>query len=168
MLRAQQGISFKNIHLPDQDPVGSLTGKYDYKNVGNDQCLSHLSSRFEWEMLHTMKQMYANSKNESDFIMNYDKVYNIIKQTYNGSLKITENYKISDWQIVKKAYYFQKGFGIDLDKYENISKEDLINLQNADGGLISYVIEKHTKNIKLETFTYSIKDEQIKVFKKTY
>ena len=85
-----------------------------------------------------MKQMCANSE-ESGYIMDYDEAYNIIKQTYSGCVKITEDCKISDWQAAKKAYHFQKGFGIDLDKYENITKEDLVNFQNAKGGLISYV-----------------------------
>ena len=115
-----------------------MIGKYDYKNVGNGQRSNHLPSRFEQEMLHTMKQMCANSE-ESGYIMDYDEAYNIIKQTYSGCVKITEDCKISDWQAAKKAYHFQKGFGIDLDKYENITKEDLVNFQNAKGGLISYV-----------------------------
>ena len=54
-------------------------------------------------------------------------------------MQITEDCKITDWQGAKKAYHFQKGFGIDLGKYENISKEDLVTLQNTEGGLIPYV-----------------------------
>jgi hypothetical protein len=45
--------------LPHQDPFGWLSGKYDSKNAGNGQCLSHPPSRFERETLHTMKQMCA-------------------------------------------------------------------------------------------------------------
>jgi len=71
--------------------------------------------------------------------MSYDEAYNLIKETYPDFMQITENYRFSDWQGAKKAYYGQKGFGIDLDKYENISKEDLLTLQNTDGGLIPYV-----------------------------
>ena len=54
-------------------------------------------------------------------------------------MQITKDCKISDWQGAKKVYHFQKGFGIDLDNYENIGKEDLVTLQNTDGGLIPYV-----------------------------
>jgi hypothetical protein len=31
---------------------------------------------------------------------------------------------------------WNKDFGIDLGKYENISKENLVTLQNTDNGLI--------------------------------
>lgn len=79
--------------------------------------------------------------------MSYDEASNLIKETYSGSMQITEDCKITDWQSAKKAYHFQKGFGVDLDKYENMSKEDLVTLQNTeqnteqntDGGLIPYV-----------------------------
>lgn len=131
--------AFQANPLPHQDPFGWLNGKYDSKNAGNGQCLSHPPSRFERETLHTMKQMCAASADENGFVMNYDEAYNLIKETYGGSIQITEDCKITDWQGAKKAYHFQKGFGIDLDKYQNISKEDLVTLQNTDGGLIPYV-----------------------------
>ena len=38
---------------------------------------------------------------------------------------IDDQLKVSDWQIAKKAYHGQKGFGLDLDKYDNITKDDL-------------------------------------------
>ena len=83
--------------------------------------------------------MCAASADEDSFVMNYNEAYNLIKKTYVGSMQITEDCKITDWQGAKKAYHFQKGFGIDLGKYQNISKEDLVSLQNTDGGLIPYV-----------------------------
>lgn len=86
-----------------------------------------------------MKQMCAASADENGFVISYDEAYNLIKETYSGSMQVTEDCKITDWQGAKKAYHGQKGFGLDIDKYENISKEDLINLQNTKGGLIPYV-----------------------------
>ncbi len=91
--------------------------------------------------------------------MNYDEAYDLIKETYGGSMQITEDCKITDWQGAKKAYHFQKGFGIDLDKYQNISKEDLVTLQNTDGGLIPYV-QKGGKLPPVEL----IKDCQQKIY----
>lgn len=86
------------------------------------QCPSNLPSRFERERLHRMKQMCAASADENVFVISYDEAYNLIKETYVGSMEVTENCKITDWQVAKKAYHSQKGFGIDLGKYENISK----------------------------------------------
>ena len=125
--------------LPHMDPIGWASGKYDSRNAGNSKCLANPPSRFERETLHKMKQMCAASADENGFVIDYDEAYNLIKETYSGSMQITEDYKVSDWQSAKKAYHIQKGFGIDIDKYDNISKEDLINLQNTEGGLIPYV-----------------------------
>lgn len=151
--------AFQATPLPHQDPFGWLSGKYDSRNAGNPQCQSNPPSRFERETLHTMKQMCAASADENGFVMNYDEAYNLIKETYGGSMQITEDCKITDWQGAKKAYHFQKGFGIDLGKYQNISKEDLVNLQNTDGGLIPYV-QKGGKLPSIEL----IKDCQQKIY----
>lgn len=145
--------------LPHQDPFGWWSGKYDSKNAGNGQCLSHLPSRFERETLHRMKQICADSADENGFVMNYDEAYNLIRETYGGSMKITEDCKITDWQCLKKSYHFQKGFGIDLGKYQNINKEDLVTLQNTEGGLIPYV----QKGGKLPPIEF-IKDSQQKIY----
>ena len=99
-----------------------------------------------------MKQMCAASADENGFVMDYDQAYNLIKETYPGFMQITEDFRFSDWQGAKKAYHGQKGFGIDLDKYENISKEDLLTLQNTEGGMIPYV----QKGGKLPPITYRI------------
>lgn len=78
--------AFQANPLPHQDPFGWLSGKYDSKNAGNGQCLSHPPSRFERETLHTMKQMCAASADENGFVMNYDEAYNLVKETYSGSM----------------------------------------------------------------------------------
>ena len=88
--------------LQHQDPFGWLSGKYDSKNAGNGQCLSHPPSRFERETLHTMKQMCAASADDNGFVMSYDEAYNLIEETYGGSMQITEDCKITDWQGAKK------------------------------------------------------------------
>ena len=72
MFSLQQGNSFQNVPLPHQDPFGWLSGKYDSRNVGNGQCLSHPASRFERETLHMAKQMCHASANENGFVMSYD------------------------------------------------------------------------------------------------
>ena len=43
------------------------------------------------------------------------------------------------YRIYEKVNHFPKGVGINLDKYPNISKENLATLQNIDGGLVPYV-----------------------------
>ncbi len=157
-LQQQQGNSFQSVPMPHMDPMGWLSGKYDSRNAGNGQCLSHPPSRFERETLHKMKQMCHASGDENGFVMSYEDAYNLIKETYPDFMQITENYRFSDWQGAKKAYHGQKGFGIDLDKYENISKEDLLTLRNTDGGLIPYV----QKGGKLPPIEF-IKDFQQKI-----
>lgn len=86
-----------------------------------------------------MNEVCLASADENGFVMDYDQAYNLIAETYPGFLEVTENLRVSDWQGAKKAYHGQKGFKMDLDKYPNISKEDLATLQNTDGGLIVYV-----------------------------
>ena len=139
MFTLQQGDSFVTTPLPHQDPIGWLNGKYDYKNIGNNQCLSHPPSRFERDTLHTMRQMCSASEDENGFVMSYDEAYNLVKETYVGSKQITKKCKITDWQSCKKSYHFQKGLGINLDKYPDITKDDLVRLQKTEGGLIAYV-----------------------------
>lgn len=78
--------AFQANPLPHQDPFGWFSGKYNSKNAGNGQCLSHTPSRFERETLDTMKQMCMASVDKNDLVMNYDEAYNLIKQTYGGSM----------------------------------------------------------------------------------
>ena len=82
--------------LTHQDPFGWLSGKYDSKNAGNGQCISHPPSRFERETFNTIKQMCAAGGDENDFVMIYDEAYNLVKETYSGSMQVTENFKITD------------------------------------------------------------------------
>lgn len=124
-------------------PLPHLAWLYpDKKNhfMNNGRCLSHPPSRFEQETLDIMKHMCSASADENGCVMSYDQAYNLVNETYGGrSMQIAEGWKITDWQAAKKAYHFQKGFGIDLSQYPNISKEDLVELQNGPGGLIGYV-----------------------------
>ncbi len=133
MLSLQQGNSFQNVPLPHMDPTGWASGKYHSKNAGNPP------SRFEPEALHTMKQMCAASVDKNGFVLSYDEALKLVSDTYGGSTQITEDCKVTDWQIAKKAYHFHKGFNINLDNYDNFDKQDLVNLQNTNGGLITYV-----------------------------
>ena len=86
MFSLQQGNSFQNVPLLHQDPFGWLSGKYDSRNAGNPQCLSNPPSRFERETLDTMKRMYAASADETGFVISYDEAYNLVKETYSGSM----------------------------------------------------------------------------------
>lgn len=53
----------------------------------------------------------------------------------------------------------ENGFGIDLGRYQNISKEDLVTLQNTDGGLVPYV-----QKVGKLPFVGLIKDCQQKIY----
>jgi hypothetical protein len=88
--------AFQANPLPHQDPFGWLSGKYDSRNAGNPQCQSNPPSRFEQETLNRMKQMCATSADENGFVMNYDEAYNLVKETYSGSMQVTEDFKITE------------------------------------------------------------------------
>jgi len=51
-----------------------------------------------------MKQMCAASADENGFVMDYDAAYNLIKETYSGSMQLTEDFQIGDWQVLKHIY----------------------------------------------------------------
>jgi hypothetical protein len=127
--------AFQANPLPHQDPFGWLSGKYDSKNAGNGQCLSHPPSRFERETLHTMKQMCAASADENGFVMNYDEAYNLVKETYSGSMQVTEDFKITDWQAASHLYH-GKGVNVNPEDF-GITQAELIKIQ--DEGFIKYV-----------------------------
>ena len=160
MFSLQQGNSLLNVPLPNQDPVGWFNSTYDSRDAGNLQCPANPPSRFELETLHRLKQMYDSSAEENSFVMSYDEAYNLIEETYPNFMQIIENCKFSERQAAKKAYHGQKGFGIDVNKYEGITKQDLITLQNTDGDLIPYV-QKGGK-LKLPPIKF-IKDFQQKI-----
>ncbi len=46
-----------------------------------------------------MKEMCAASADENGFVMTYDEAYNLIKETYSGSMQVTKELRISDWQL---------------------------------------------------------------------
>ena len=127
--------AFQANPLRHQDPFGWLSGKYDSKNAGNGQCLSHPPSRFERETLYTMKQMCAASADENGFVMSYDEAYNLVKKTYSGSMQVTENFKITDWQAASHLYH-GKGVNVNPEDF-GITQAELIKIQ--DEGFIKYV-----------------------------
>jgi hypothetical protein len=156
MLRLQQGNSFQNVPLPHMDPTGWASGKYDSKNAGNGQCLSHPPSRFERETLHTMKQMCAASADENGFVMSYDEAYNLVKENYSGSMQVTEDFKITDWQAASHLYH-GKGVNVNPENF-GITQAELIKIQ--DEGFIKYV-QRGNKLPSIEhvrTYQKSLKD----------
>jgi len=83
--------------LPSMNPFDFFSRKYKYDPRQNpNQSLAYPPSRFERDTLHTLKQMCKTSADENSFIMSYDEAYNLIKETYNGSMQVTENLKITD------------------------------------------------------------------------
>ena len=133
MFRLQQGNSFQNVPLPHQDPFGWLSGKYDSRNVGNGQCLSHPASRFERETLHMAKQMCHASADENGFVMSYDEAIKLLQETYPGSMQVTEDFRIGDWQAASHLYH-GNGVGVDPESF-GMSQAELDKLR---GGFINY------------------------------
>lgn len=127
--------AFQANPLPHQDPFGWLSGKYDSKNAGNGQSLSHPPSRFERETFNRMKQMCAASADENGFVMSYDEAYNLVKETYSGSMQVTEDFKITDWQAASHLYH-GKGVNVNPEDF-GITQTELIKIQ--DEGFIKYV-----------------------------
>lgn len=107
------------------DPMGWASSKYDSRNAGNPQCWSNPPSRFERETLHTMKQMCHASADENNFVMSYDEAYNLIKETYSGSIQVTEDLKITDWQAASHLYH-GKGVGVNPEDFGIIQDEGFI------------------------------------------
>lgn len=58
-----------------------------------------------------------------NFIMTRDDALKLLKKTYPGQLKITDNERISDWQAAKKVYH-ASDFGVNPEDY-GITKEQL-------------------------------------------
>ena len=44
--------------------------------------------------------------------MSYDEAYNLVEETYNGSMQVTEDFKITDWQAASHLYH-GNGVGVD-------------------------------------------------------
>ena len=133
MFSLQQGNSFQNVPLPHQDPFGWLSGKYDSRNVGNGQCLSHPASRFERETLHMAKQMCHASADENGFVMSYDEAIKLLQETYPGSMQVTEDFRIGDWQAASHLYH-GNGVSVDPESF-GMSQAELDKLR---GGFINY------------------------------
>ena len=48
--------------------------------------------------------------------MSYDEAYNLVKAIYSGSMQVTENFKIMDWQAASHLYH-GKGVGINPEDF---------------------------------------------------
>ena len=125
--------AFQANPLSHQDPFGWLSGKYDSRNVGNGQCLSHPASRFERETLHMAKQMCHASADENGFVMSYDEAIKLLQETYPGSMQVTEDFRIGDWQAASHLYH-GNGVGVDPESF-GMSQAELDKLR---GGFINY------------------------------
>lgn len=148
--------AFQANPLPHQDPFGWFGGKYDSRNAGNPQCQSNLPSRFEQETLDRMKQMCAASADENGFVTSYDEAYNLVKETYSGSMQVTEDFKITDWKAASHLYH-GKGVGVNPEDF-SITQAELIKIQ--DEGFIKYV-QRGNKLPSIEhvrTYQKSLKD----------
>lgn len=133
MFYLQETNAFMAAPLPHMDPLGWASGKYD--DLQNPQCRSNPPSRFERETLHMVKQMCKASADENGFVMSYDEAYNLVKETYSGSMQVTENFKITDWQAASHLYH-GKGVNVNPEDF-GITQAELIKIQ--DEGLIKYV-----------------------------
>lgn len=78
-----------------------MNGKYDHRH---QKSFSQPPSQFERDTLQPMKKMCAASRDENGFVMSYDEAYNLIKENSSGSMQITEDFKIGDWQTLKYIF----------------------------------------------------------------
>jgi hypothetical protein len=62
------------------------------------------------------KNMCMSSTDENGFLMDYGTAYNLIKETYQGSLQITNEQNIDYWQACKKISH-AIDFGINPEDY---------------------------------------------------
>lgn len=74
------------------------------------QEFNHMSLRFN-EMCPGREMADKNG-----FVMNYEKAYNLVAETYPGYVQVDENCKITDWQVAKHTYH-ANGMGVDPSKY---------------------------------------------------
>lgn len=133
MFSLQQDNSFQNVPLPHQDPFGWLIRKYNSGNVGNPQCLSNPPSQFERETLHAVKQICDASADENGFVMSRDEAIKLLQETYAGSMQVTEDFKISNWQAASHLYH-GNGVGVDPEAF-GMSQSELDKLR---AGFINY------------------------------
>ena len=71
--------------------------------------------------------LFRSSVDENGFVMNYDESYNLVKETYSGSMQITENFKITDWQAASHLYH-GKGVNVNPEDF-GITQAELIKTQ---------------------------------------
>jgi hypothetical protein len=134
MFSLHQGDSFQNVLLPHMDLFGWASGKYDYRNAG--QCLSNPPSQFERETLHRMKQMCAASADENGFVISRDEAIKLLQETYSGSMQVTEDLRIGDWQAASHLYH-GNGVGVDPAAFGMTQAE----LDKLRGGFINYAMK---------------------------
>lgn len=157
MIGNHTGESFLQASLPHMDPLGWACGKYDFYGHPNQKSLAQSPSQFERDTLQTMKKMCAASRGENGFFMSYDEAYNLIKKNYSGSMQLTEDFKIVDWQALKHIYY-ATGVGVNPEDYSINQKE--LNQMRERGGLIAYVQRGHKLPSleHLQTYQKALKD----------
>lgn len=86
-----------------------------------------------------------------------EQAYDLVANKYPGYMSIDDQLKASDCQIAKKSYHDHKGFGLDFDKYDNITKDNLVTLQNTKGNMFEKVDDYNLKSL-LKTFKKKIYD----------
>ena len=77
----------------------------------------------------------SESEDENEFVMSYDEAYDLVAKTYSGSMQVTENFAITDWQAVKHIYH-GKGVNVNPEDF-GITQAELNKIRN--GGFIEYV-----------------------------
>ena len=131
MFSLQPGNSFQNVPLPHLDLFSWLSGKYNFRNAENPQCLSNPASQFERETLHAVKQICDASADENGFVMSYENAYNLVKETYPGYLEVNQSCRITDWQAAKHIYH-SNGMGINPVDY-GFTQQELERIRGEAG-----------------------------------
>jgi len=78
--------------------------------------------------------MCSASMDEHGFVMSYEKAYNLVKETYPGSVQVTERFRISDWQAASHLYH---GNGVNINP-EDFGSSQVELEKIRDGSLIKY------------------------------
>jgi len=136
MFILQESYGFQNVPLPHMDPMGWAAGKYDSSNAGSPQSRSNTPSRFERETFDRMKQMCHASADENGFVMSYAEAYKLVADTYTGSMQVTDDFRITDWQAASHLYH-GIGVGVNPDDF-GLTQAQLVKIQQ-EGGFIKYV-----------------------------
>ncbi len=80
-----------------------------------------------------MKQMCAASADENGFVMSYDEAVKLLQETYSGSMQVTEDLRIGDWQAASHLYH-GNGVGVDPAAF-GMTQAELDKLRD---GFINY------------------------------